>query len=98
MRVFNAYVTEFVQVGIVGDLFHYQVTLHPWVWLLTRTSDWRNRKGVKSGRYAHTDYDFKKPKTDLLSVAHAPQPTPTPTSRSSTTRAPTSCTATAIGR
>jgi type VI secretion system secreted protein VgrG len=41
MRVFNAYVTEFVQVGIVGDLFHYQATLHPWVWLLTRTSDCR---------------------------------------------------------
>jgi type VI secretion system secreted protein VgrG len=34
MRVFNAFVTEFVQVGIVGDLFHYQATLHPWVWFL----------------------------------------------------------------
>jgi type VI secretion system secreted protein VgrG len=179
MRVFNAYVTEFIQVGIIGDLFHYQATLHPWTWFLTRTSDcriyqhldaptiikeifadngfsdyephlsssyrtreycvqfretdfnfisrlmeeegiyyfftheagkhtlvlcdnyashtpisggssvlpfqprpgqggqraqeivstWRISKGVRSGRYAHTDYDFKKPKVDLLAVA-----------------------------
>ena len=175
-RYINAFVTEFVQVGIIGDLFHYQAVLRPWPWFLTRTSDcriyqhldtpaiiqaifgdngfsdfemrlsasyrtreycvqfresdfnfisrlmeedgiyyffthkagkhtmvlcdnyashtplsggssvlpfqprpgaggqraqeivnnWRIRKAVQSGRYAHTDYDFKKPKSDLL--------------------------------
>ncbi|MET0065429.1 MAG: type VI secretion system tip protein TssI/VgrG [Candidatus Thiodiazotropha sp.] len=179
IRIFNAFVTEFIQVGVIGDLFHYQAILHPWVWFLTRTSDcrifqnldataiikevfgdngfsdyelrlshsyrtreycvqfretdfnfvsrlmeeegiyyfftheagkhtlvlcddyashtpisggpsvlpfqprpgmggqraqeivshWRISKGVRSGRYAHTDYDFKKPKADLLAVA-----------------------------
>ncbi|MEJ2622312.1 MAG: type VI secretion system tip protein TssI/VgrG, partial [Candidatus Thiodiazotropha sp.] len=41
VRIINAYVTEFVQVGIIGDLFHYRATLHPWVWFLTRTADCR---------------------------------------------------------
>jgi type VI secretion system secreted protein VgrG len=41
IRFFNAFVTEFIQVGIIGDLFHYQAIMRPWFWFLTRTSDCR---------------------------------------------------------
>ena len=32
-------------------------------------TSWQLSKGVKSGRYAHTDYDFKKPRAALLANA-----------------------------
>jgi type VI secretion system secreted protein VgrG len=35
---------------------------------------WTFTKSVQSGRYAHTDYDFKKPKSDLLVNALQPRP------------------------
>ncbi|MEJ2403258.1 MAG: type VI secretion system tip protein TssI/VgrG [Candidatus Thiodiazotropha sp.] len=41
IRVFNAYVTSFSQVGVRGDLFHYQAILRPWPWFLTLTRDCR---------------------------------------------------------
>jgi type VI secretion system secreted protein VgrG len=40
-RYFNAFVSQFTQVGIVGDLFHYQALLRPWPWFLTLTKDCR---------------------------------------------------------
>jgi type VI secretion system secreted protein VgrG len=40
-RYFNAFVSRFTQIGIVGDLFHYQAILHPWPWFLTLTKDCR---------------------------------------------------------
>ncbi|MEJ2403565.1 MAG: type VI secretion system tip protein TssI/VgrG, partial [Candidatus Thiodiazotropha sp.] len=41
LRHFNAFVSRFTQVGVVGDLFHYQAVLNPWPWFLTLTSDCR---------------------------------------------------------
>jgi type VI secretion system secreted protein VgrG len=41
IRTFNAFVSRFTQVGVRGDLFHYQAQLHPWPWFLTLTSDCR---------------------------------------------------------
>ena len=32
-------------------------------------TSWQSSKGVKTGRYAHTDYDFKKPRAALLASA-----------------------------
>ena len=34
---------------------------------------WRLTKSVQPGRYAHTDYDFEKPKADLLTNAPLPR-------------------------
>lgn len=34
----------------------------------------RPRASVRSGTYVHTDYDFKKPATDLMTKADAPKP------------------------
>lgn len=40
-RCFNGYVTRFQQVGTVGRHHAYHVTLRPWLWFLTRTTDCR---------------------------------------------------------
>jgi type VI secretion system secreted protein VgrG len=40
-RHFNGYVTRFSQVGMRGRYHSYLATVHPWLWMLTRTSDCR---------------------------------------------------------
>ena len=40
-RYFNGIVSRFCQVGESNGFYTYQATLHPWFWLLTRTSDCR---------------------------------------------------------
>ena len=40
-RYFNGFVSEFGYVGSQGEYAHYQATLRPWYWLMTRTSDSR---------------------------------------------------------
>ncbi|MGH8502229.1 MAG: type VI secretion system Vgr family protein [Gammaproteobacteria bacterium] len=40
-RYFNGYVSNFSQIGRVGDYARYQATLKPWLWFLTRTADCR---------------------------------------------------------
>jgi type VI secretion system secreted protein VgrG len=40
-RCFNAHVTRFGMVGMLGRYYRYQLSLRPWLWLLTRTSDCR---------------------------------------------------------
>jgi type VI secretion system secreted protein VgrG len=41
IRHFNGYVTDFSLAGTHGDYALYQVTLRPWLWLLTRTANCR---------------------------------------------------------
>ncbi|MEW7972896.1 MAG: type VI secretion system tip protein TssI/VgrG [Candidatus Thiodiazotropha endolucinida] len=40
-RYFDGYVSRFTQVGHMAYFAHYRVTLRPWFWLLTQTSDCR---------------------------------------------------------
>src|SRR6185436_19203811 len=40
-RYFNGFVTRFAQGGMVGRYHHYQATVRPWLWFLTRTADCR---------------------------------------------------------
>ena len=40
-RFFNGHVNRFVQTEVDGDIIHYQATLVPWLWFLTRTADCR---------------------------------------------------------
>jgi type VI secretion system secreted protein VgrG len=40
-RYFDLYVTRFGQGGMVGRYHEYRLTLRPWLWFLTRTSDCR---------------------------------------------------------
>ena len=40
-RYFNGFVSRFAQVERVSGLAHYQATLKPWLWFLTRTADCR---------------------------------------------------------
>ena len=40
-RYFNGFVSEFSFVGERGEYAHYQATLRPWYWLMTRTPDSR---------------------------------------------------------
>lgn len=40
-RFFNGYINQFAQVGFDNRFAHYQATLVPWLWFLTRTSDCR---------------------------------------------------------
>jgi type VI secretion system secreted protein VgrG len=40
-RCFNAHVTRFGMVGLVGRYYHYHLSARPWLWLLTRASDCR---------------------------------------------------------
>ncbi len=40
-RYFNGHVSRFAQRSVEGDVVHYQATLVPWLWFLTRTSDCR---------------------------------------------------------
>ena len=40
-RYFDLYVTRFSQGGMVGRYHEYRLTLRPWLWFLTRTSDCR---------------------------------------------------------
>jgi type VI secretion system secreted protein VgrG len=40
-RCFNAHVTRFGLVGMLGRYYHYHLSTRPWLWLLTRTSDCR---------------------------------------------------------
>ncbi|CAN5421310.1 type VI secretion system spike protein VgrG1b [soil metagenome] len=43
MRHFNGHVTDFGLLGEVGSssVYHYQLVVRPWLWMLTRTSDCR---------------------------------------------------------
>ncbi len=40
-RYFHGFVSDFGFVGEIGEYAHYQATLRPWLWLLTRTADCR---------------------------------------------------------
>ncbi len=40
-RYFNGFVSRFSHLGGEGEYAHYQATLRPWLWFLTRTSDCR---------------------------------------------------------
>jgi type VI secretion system secreted protein VgrG len=40
-RYFDGYVSDFTQVGHLGFFAHYRVTLRPWLWLMSQTSDCR---------------------------------------------------------
>lgn len=40
-REFSGLVTRFAHVGFVGRLFEYQITVRPWLWLLTRSNNVR---------------------------------------------------------
>jgi type VI secretion system secreted protein VgrG len=40
-RYFNGYVTRFAQGGMVGRYYEYRMTVGPWLWFLTRTTDCR---------------------------------------------------------
>ncbi|MGD9169063.1 MAG: type VI secretion system tip protein TssI/VgrG [Candidatus Thiodiazotropha sp.] len=40
-RFFDGFVSRFTQIGHMAYFAHYQVTLRPWFWLLTQTSDCR---------------------------------------------------------
>ncbi len=40
-RYFNGFVSRFSQEGSVDDFNAYSMTLHPWLWFLTRTADCR---------------------------------------------------------
>jgi len=40
-RYFNGLCTRFSQSGRIGRYVQYEATLHPWLWLLTRTADCR---------------------------------------------------------
>src|SRR4051812_47356163 len=40
-RHFNGIVTRFCSTGWHGSLCSYEATVHPWLWLLTRSSDCR---------------------------------------------------------
>lgn len=40
-RFFNGIVSQFSQVGTHGRFIHYQATIRPWFWFLTRTADCR---------------------------------------------------------
>ena len=40
-RYFNAIVGAVRQDGVVGDLARYRLSLHPWIWLLSKTADCR---------------------------------------------------------
>jgi type VI secretion system secreted protein VgrG len=40
-RYLNGYVTRFAQEAMVGRYYHYRITVHPWLWFLTRTTDCR---------------------------------------------------------
>jgi type VI secretion system secreted protein VgrG len=40
-RYFDGYVSQFTQVGHLAYFAHYRVTLRPWLWLLSQTSDCR---------------------------------------------------------
>ena len=41
IRYFNGYISQFVQTEGRGSLAHYQATVVPWLWFLTRTADCR---------------------------------------------------------
>ncbi len=40
-RYFNGFVSRFSQEGMVDEFHAYSMTVHPWLWFLTRTSDCR---------------------------------------------------------
>lgn len=40
-RYFSGHVTSFSQSGMVGDLYGYHATVHPWLWFLTRSANCR---------------------------------------------------------
>src|SRR5450432_1484304 len=66
-RYFNGYVTEFSQVGYDERFHQYHATVHPWLWMLTRSSDCRifQNKTVKDifqavvNHYGFSDFKFK---------------------------------------
>ena len=41
VRHYNGVVTRFCSTGSKGDWFSYEATIHPWLWLLTRSSNCR---------------------------------------------------------
>jgi type VI secretion system secreted protein VgrG len=66
-RCFNAYVTRFGMVGLLGRYYHYQLSARPWFWLLTRTADCRifQHKTVPDivrevfGKHSVANFDFR---------------------------------------
>src|SRR5262249_9934208 len=40
-RYYNGYVTRFAQGGTIGRYYQYRLTVRPWLWFLTRTTDCR---------------------------------------------------------
>jgi type VI secretion system secreted protein VgrG len=40
-RYFSGHVSRFTQGGMLGNLYAYHATLHPWLWFLTRTANCR---------------------------------------------------------
>ncbi len=40
-RYWNGYVTRFAQGGTIGRYYQYRMTVRPWLWFLTRTTDCR---------------------------------------------------------
>jgi type VI secretion system secreted protein VgrG len=41
LRHFNGFATTFVRLGTLGEFFHYRLTLRPWLWFLSRTTNCR---------------------------------------------------------
>ena len=66
-RFFHGFVTEFSQVGFDSHYHHYQATVRPWLWFLTRSADCRifQKKSVAEifeevvKPYGFTDYKLK---------------------------------------
>ncbi|MGA8054090.1 MAG: type VI secretion system Vgr family protein, partial [Burkholderiales bacterium] len=66
-RCFNAHVTRFGMVGMVGRYYHYHLSARPWLWLLTRAADCRifQKKTVPDivkeifGKYSAANFDFR---------------------------------------
>jgi type VI secretion system secreted protein VgrG len=66
-RWFNGIVTRFSRGGAVGRYYEYQATVHPWLWLLTRTADCCIFEKMKVdavlksvfGRYPFADFDLR---------------------------------------
>src|SRR5919106_1544766 len=63
-RYFNGYVTRFSQGAVHGRYYQYTATVHPWLWFLTRTADFKleltssYRKWTYCVQYRETDFNF----------------------------------------
>ena len=66
-RFFHGFVTEFSQVGFDSHYHHYQATVRPWLWFLTRSADCRIFQKKSVGEifeevvkpYGFTDFKLK---------------------------------------